>query len=200
MTSTQKTMTPEQAAKWLHSPRNEAKVAENWFLKRMVDTIRRYGSLTEKQAAAVGRTAKPPKSGKNISLKPIFDMLDTASEHKKWPKLHVQVREDGPEYRLHVSRKGKYPGWIQIKDSDLGLWYGRISPEGEHHGSYKADPDGKVREDMEAFSKDPLGIAEQHGRITGNCCFCRRTLDDERSKNLGYGPVCARNHGLTPPY
>ena len=34
------------------------------------------------------------------------------------------------------------------------------------------------------------------GQITGRCVFCSRTLTDERSIAVGYGPVCADHHGL----
>lgn len=31
---------------------------------------------------------------------------------------------------------------------------------------------------------------------SGNCCFCNRTLTTEESKVAGYGPDCAKRHGL----
>ena len=36
------------------------------------------------------------------------------------------------------------------------------------------------------------------GRATGICQFCQRTLLTDESKSRGYGPVCAKRHGL--PY
>jgi hypothetical protein len=34
-------------------------------------------------------------------------------------------------------------------------------------------------------------VAAEHGHKTGNCCFCSRPLNDARSTEVGYGPVCA---------
>ena len=37
------------------------------------------------------------------------------------------------------------------------------------------------------------------GRVSGRCCYCSRTLTDPQSMDLGYGPVCAKYHGLPHP-
>lgn len=38
--------------------------------------------------------------------------------------------------------------------------------------------------------------AARFGRLTGACVFCSRKLTDERSIEVGYGPVCAEREGL----
>jgi hypothetical protein len=38
--------------------------------------------------------------------------------------------------------------------------------------------------------------AAAFGHATGCCCFCSRTLTDDRSLVVGYGPTCATKHGL----
>jgi hypothetical protein len=38
--------------------------------------------------------------------------------------------------------------------------------------------------------------AARFGKCVGACVFCARRLDDTRSVNAGYGPVCAGNLGL----
>ena len=43
---------------------------------------------------------------------------------------------------------------------------------------------------------DPLQAAKAHAALTGECSFCGAELSDERSKSVGYGPVCAENYGL----
>ena len=49
---------------------------------------------------------------------------------------------------------------------------------------------------LKAFAADPETVAAQYGSLTGNCCFCGRKLTDDRSTNVGYGPVCADKFGL----
>jgi hypothetical protein len=39
-------------------------------------------------------------------------------------------------------------------------------------------------------------IASEYGHATGVCMFCARDLTDERSIEVGYGPVCAGHHDL----
>ena len=41
--------------------------------------------------------------------------------------------------------------------------------------------------------------APQAPAPTGICRFCRRTLTDPRSVQIGYGPDCAQMHGLYYP-
>jgi hypothetical protein len=38
--------------------------------------------------------------------------------------------------------------------------------------------------------------AAAFGRLTGQCVFCARELTDQRSIDVGYGPVCAGKNGL----
>lgn len=38
--------------------------------------------------------------------------------------------------------------------------------------------------------------AARFGAVTGSCIFCMRTLTDERSITVGYGPICADHNGL----
>ena len=49
---------------------------------------------------------------------------------------------------------------------------------------------------LREFADDPARVAGEHGRLTGNCCFCHHTLEDARSTAVGYGPVCASHYGL----
>jgi Family of unknown function (DUF6011) len=37
--------------------------------------------------------------------------------------------------------------------------------------------------------------AAAFGKDTGHCCACARTLTDDRSVSVGYGPVCAAKYG-----
>ena len=46
------------------------------------------------------------------------------------------------------------------------------------------------------FEADPAGVAARYGHLTGRCSFCARNLDDVRSVDVGYGPVCAKRYGL----
>ena len=46
------------------------------------------------------------------------------------------------------------------------------------------------------MSCDPVEWATRFGKETGICVFCGLQLTDERSVNVGYGPICAGKRGL----
>lgn len=54
---------------------------------------------------------------------------------------------------------------------------------------------GKIRELTPDMVVSPEQAA-QFGKLYGICCFCSRTLTDERSIGVGYGPRCAERYGL----
>lgn len=54
---------------------------------------------------------------------------------------------------------------------------------------------GKIRELTADMVVSPEQAAK-FGKLYGICCFCSRTLTDERSIGVGYGPVCAEHYGL----
>lgn len=51
---------------------------------------------------------------------------------------------------------------------------------------------------MALSAEDKLSAEEAaaFGKLYGICIFCNRDLTDERSIEVGYGPVCAENQGL----
>lgn len=77
------------------------------------------------------------------------------------------------------------------------MWLGNIDRSGRF---WKATgcPDW-VLGFLEELVANPEAIAAQHGKATGQCCFCSRLLTDDRdgySVDVGYGPVCASRYGL----
>ena len=74
------------------------------------------------------------------------------------------------------------------------VYYGRVETDGGYQASRSAD-DG-ITAVLRKFSANPVSVAAAYGRLTGNCCFCRKTLTDQRSTSVGYGPVCAVHYGL----
>lgn len=54
---------------------------------------------------------------------------------------------------------------------------------------------GAIR-DLTADMKVTAEQAARFGKLWGSCVFCSRLLTDERSVEVGYGPVCADKNGL----
>lgn len=53
-----------------------------------------------------------------------------------------------------------------------------------------------VTEGLEALALGGVEYLAQLGRESGICSFCSKALEDPESVGCGYGPVCARKHGL----
>ena len=65
---------------------------------------------------------------------------------------------------------------------------------GDFFGTSKANAD--VQSLVVEFADNPAEVAGKYGKLTGGCSFCNRKLDDNRSLDVGYGPVCAKRFNL----
>lgn len=101
---------------------------------------------------------------------------------------------------LRIGRAGKAssnPGGLWITDG--GAWgestyFGRINAD----GSFRARPElgSDAREMLRRLAAFGAAEIARIGKATGRCVYCDAYLDDPISVALGYGPVCARHHGL----
>ena len=125
-------------------------------------------------------------------------LFDRARKHLKAPAIVIGI--GGKEIRLSVAgQRARAPGSINVASNegwDDRTWYGRILSTGEFEASPRdKTPDGLI-DGLQRFAADPAGVAAEHGKLTGKCCFCNTALTDNRSTSVGYGPVCAKNYGL----
>jgi hypothetical protein len=91
----------------------------------------------------------------------------------------------------------RYKGQLMVTDGESfgqNIFYGRIDQAGIFDERDKVTQE--VRDVLSELSNDPAGTASKYGKLTGNCCFCHRQLEDERSTAVGYGPICAKHFGL----
>jgi len=86
---------------------------------------------------------------------------------------------------LVVTDDGKYPD---------NRFYGRIGHDGMFRRTRKCN--AAVTAAVQDFAADPAGVATSYGKLTGNCCFCRKALTDPRSTDVGYGKTCAGHWSL----
>lgn len=52
------------------------------------------------------------------------------------------------------------------------------------------------REFLDKLASDPVNFLAQCSKDMCRCCYCYSALEDQRSKEVGYGPVCATRWGL----
>jgi hypothetical protein len=49
---------------------------------------------------------------------------------------------------------------------------------------------------LDNLSIDPVGFLFKTSKDMDRCCYCNLPLEDKRSKDVGYGPICAGRWGL----
>jgi len=144
-------------------------------------------------------------TGKSAPAKPTVDltgllrihaMFDTAEKSQlKYPVIRLQ--ENAESRCLSLSKAAatsNNAGCLYVKDTISKAYYGKITPQGRFFGV--AACSSTVEQQLQRFAANPEELASRYGKLTGRCCFCGRSLDDERSTEVGYGPVCAEKFGL----
>lgn len=131
-----------------------------------------------------------------IDASAIQAMFQRAATHLKHPKVVVEIEGVRLQFQL-AGERSRYCGSVMVTDGERypnNTWFGAISPAGAYVPTDRATEQTVAL--VRRFAADPEECASAHGRLTGNCCFCRKKLEDERSTAVGYGPVCARHFGL----
>lgn len=157
------------------------------WVKRLID--RAHGQEEERETIEIG------------GFNGIADLFNKAKVKLKWPKINLsyRVNETQTVYSIRLSMAGeraRVPGSINVVNADTGEWYGRILQSGKFEKSPRCTVPSRIDMLLKTFAQMPVQTAKAHAELTGNCCFCKQTLTDERSVQAGYGPVCADNYGL----
>lgn len=176
------------------------------FALDLCASYRRRG-LSEKQAFWVGKLLSrangtdKPATKTVASFAGVYALFAKAREHLKYPKITLLL-PGNRAIKLYVSTaRSRVPDTVNIVEADgIGadrLWYGRVAQDGTFTPSASAAPVAdELASLLSRLASAPEEVAAEYGKLTGNCCFCRLPLTDERSTAVGYGPVCASHYGL----
>lgn len=191
----------------LHEFVEQGKISERdkAFATDLVTKGRKYG-LSEGQARWVGilveRVTNPPAVRVVGDFSGVYALFQKARQHLKFPKVILQTKA-GHVLKVYISGpRSAQPDTLNVTDgakyTENNIWFGRVGKDGTWVPSFKAPKERlKDAEDiLKRLGANPEKVAAEYGKLTGNCCFCSRTLDDARSTAVGYGPVCAKNFGL----
>jgi len=161
--------------------------------------------LTEKQMFWVRKLCEPVADTAKANLgdfSRVLGLFATASDAGlKHPKVRLQLNDGSPIVLAVAGSNSKYAGQINVTDGKpfgSNVWYGRVNSEGQFMLSPKiaANTAACVTALLVNFATNPAGVASAYGHATGNCCFCAKTLTDQRSVSVGYGPICADKYAL----
>lgn len=138
-------------------------------------------------------TATPADTNGNGTgaLSGIVTLFVAARANLRYPRITFG------DFTLALIHRGPNAGGINITDGRRypdNTWYGRIDRDGELIASRNMTDE--IRASVHTFAANPDNFAAAHGHTTGACCFCNRTLTDDRSTSVGYGPICAGHYGL----
>lgn len=84
-----------------------------------------------------------------------------------------------------------------VKGTNTGNWYAKewVPDVPGDPGTWKY-AGRKPMHFLTALDRVTGDEAARFGKTTGRCVFCSRMLTDERSIEVGYGPICAEREGL----
>lgn len=140
---------------------------------------------------------KPLPVAQKLNTAGILALFAVAATHLKYPKIRLQTLSGQPVVIYRAGIKSKYNGQVQVTDGGhygVGKYFGRIDLEGNFYATDHSTPE--LVSLLTQLSEDPAGTASRYGKLTGNCCFCGLKLSDQRSTDVGYGPICAGHYGL----
>lgn len=130
----------------------------------------------------------------------IVELIERAREHLKYPKIRLRLDDGTPVVVGRAGDRARFPGTLNVTDGGRygeSRWFGRVHQDGQFKSGREARGiEADIARLLARFAADPAGTAAEYGRLTGNCCFCGRRLEDERSTAVGYGKTCAGHYGL----
>lgn len=175
------------SSNFAHSIANTGRISEKqqYWIDKLV---------SEGQAKRDG--VNQPKPTTTLVLEPLAQFFANAAQHLKYPKIQLR-HQDQIVMIKRAGQKSKHSGSLMMSDGTGygGKYFGKIDTTG---GVFltKQGEQADLIPLLTALANNPAEIAAEHGKLTGNCCFCLKDLTDERSTSVGYGPICADHWGL----
>lgn len=171
------------------------------FAAAMLEAIKKWGKLTERQLAAATKCAEgwaerqakweaeravSKAQAKEVTVEAIEVAFGNAkSAGIKWPKLRLDSFVFSP-----AGESSKNAGAVYIKEGDTYL--GKVL-----NGKLFKSRDCSAEQEQRIIdaAHDPKSAAIAYGKRFGSCSACGRELSNQESIDLGIGPVCAERFG-----
>lgn len=179
------------------------------FASSLLAQLGRRGTLSDKQwpwiktladrlAALDNPDAAKPAATSLGDMAPLMAMFARAAEKLKFPHLLLRLNETQRAKVWIAGSRARCPGSLTVVDADTRERLGSIMPTGawEPAGHLHPTDAAQIAAVLAELIAAPIATLAKHGKLLGACCFCRSTLSDERSTEMGYGPICAKNWGL----
>lgn len=177
------------------------------FAASLIASYAKYKGLSPKQEPWIGKLiarAETPVAVAPVAnvggFEGVVALFAKAKESGlKFPKVRLSL--DGVKLILSLNgAKSKRPGHVSISGEGVypnRAFYGTVSPDGAFT-PFKGGLPG-LTDLLAKLASNPGRVAKEHGKLTGNCCFCNKEVGkgkEKRSVLVGYGPDCAEHYGL----
>jgi hypothetical protein len=172
------------------------------FAASLGEKVRKYGSLTENQIAAVVRSIakrdavaaeRAQQNAARVETAPVvaserlLEAFKTAfANGLKFPKLRL-----GGLVITKAKDNSSNPGALYVKNG--GEYVGKVV-SGRFLCTRECPAD--VQGTVVSVINDPAAAAKASGLQTGSCSCCGRELTDPESVASGIGPICAKKWGF----
>jgi hypothetical protein len=158
--------------------------------------------IKQAMAAQNAKSSQNVKSAPaaTINLSGIIKMFDHAATHMQNPKMLIRIGDI--DFLLNRGKaNSRNPGTVYVAepgDFNSRTRYGRIAPDGNFAPDDRIAPDlmQSIIAALLQINENPAKVAADYGKLTSHCCFCKISLTDPRSVEVGYGPICADHYGL----
>jgi hypothetical protein len=187
----------EVEAAWILARIADKEGAAYGFARNMDGAVRRWGSLTDNQLAAVRKwiDAAERRAVQQFQAEQTAERVDplnlnavevafarATGQGIKHPKLHLEGFILSP-----AKATSQNAGAIYVK-SDDSTYLGKVM-----RGVFtrSRDCDDALQAGVVAALADPMAAAIAYGKKFGKCAVCHRELSDPESIERGIGPVCA---------
>lgn len=180
--------------------------ASSWssFARDIAQQMTLGKPLTERQRRAAEKMMQKVKAKdasrkaaegamEGVSFTGLRDAFTRASTGSKLKRLILRA----PNLRIKPAKSRRAAaeiGTLFVAD-DAGRLVGRINESGDLI-AVGVGPNAEQRTALKSFADDPSAAARRYGKMMSSCAVCGRALSDEKSVELGIGPVCAKAWGL----
>ena len=162
------------------------------FAASLRASVLRYGSLSERQLAAVLRNAAPRAASVVVDVAKIVTALQTARDRGlKSPCLRLG------DFRFSLAAPTSInAGAVYVKTNKPAAenaYLGKVV-DGRFAPSRDCTPEHSA--EIARLAADPASSAKVHGHMTGRCACCGLPLTTKASVARGIGPICAEKFGF----
>jgi len=180
---------------------NGLQFISDWIIDRKQEELVTKGfdeDIVESLLKDIANGETYTEEERRYSLDGVIAFFDAAAENLATPKILFEIG-DGDVKLGRAGSRSKHWGKVFVTNAeDWGSsdrkFYGTIGTNALFTAS--TDCTDAIHDLLKRFDEDPMGIASKEGKASGNCAFCSKALTTERSREVGYGPKCAKNYGL----